>query len=225
MSFTPKLWLVRVWQVLWDDLCRFYSRRNLLRLGIGFLIGALLANTPLDQWLEDAYRTHVHSETQTAKAVQQATKKIGDRYVVILAPVAAMSIGLLAPVNPAAATVGAWGVQFARTFLVAAPVTYGASWALGGDRPKNQNGSQWQPWRGKQYGISGHAMAGAIPFLVMAGMSSNPVTQTVLYACSGLTAWSRVDSQSHYPSQILLGWWLSFLGLRVVRGRRNRRAP
>ena len=224
MSFTPKIWLVRVWQVLWDDLCRFYSRRNLLRLGLGFLIGAILANTPLDQWLEDAYRTRVHSETQTAKAVQQATKKIGDRSVVILAPVAAMSIGLLAPVNPAAATVGAWGMQFARTFLVAAPVTYGASWALGGDRPKNQNGSQWQPWRGKQYGISGHAMAGAIPFLVMASMSSNPVTQTVLYACSGLTAWSRVDSKSHYPSQILLGWWLSFLGLRVVKTARKQQA-
>ncbi len=224
MPFTPKLWLLRVWQVLWDDLCRFYSRRNLLRLGLGFLIGAILANTPLDQWLEEAYRTHVHSETQTAKAVLQATKKIGDRSVVILAPVAAMSIGLLAPVNPAAATVGAWGIQFARTFLVAAPVTYGASWALGGDRPKNQNGSQWQPWRGKQYGISGHAMAGAIPFLVMASMSSNPVTQTVLYACSGLTAWSRVDSQSHYPSQILLGWWLSFLGLRVVKAARKQQA-
>jgi len=73
---------------------------------------------------------------------------------------AAMSVGVLAPANPAAAVVGSWGVQFTRTFLVAAPVTYGGTWFLGGDRPKNGNGSHWQPWRKKQYGISGHAMAG-----------------------------------------------------------------
>jgi len=104
---------------------------------------------------------------------------------------------------------------------VAAPVTYGGSWLLGGDRPKNGNGSAWQPQRRVEKGISGHAMAGAIPFLVVAGMSSNPVTQTMCYVCSGLTAWSRVDSRSHYPSQVLLGWWLAFLGMRVVRKARK----
>ena len=214
-------WALDAWRVLWDDVRRFYSRRNLARLGIGFLIGGILANTPLDSSMEDAYRNNIHSETKTAKNVRWIAKQIGDRYVVILAPVAAMTVGVLAPANPAAAVVGAWGVQFTRTFLVASPVTYGVTWLLGGDRPKNGNGSQWQPWRKKQYGISGHAMAGAIPFLVMAGMSSNPATQTVLYVCSGLTAWSRVDSRSHYPSQVLLGWWLAFLGMRVIRAGRN----
>lgn len=219
-----KTWLLRAWHVLWDDFLRFYSRRNLVRLGIGFLIGAILANTPIDSWLDDAYLHNIHSDSKAAKKIQWLAKQIGDQHVVILAPIAAMSVGVLAPANPAAAVVGSWGVQFTRTFLVAAPVTYGGTWLLGGDRPKNGNGSHWQPWRKKQYGISGHAMAGAVPFLVMAGMSSNPVAQTALYVCSGLTAWSRVDSQSHYPSQVLLGWWLTFLGVRTVRAARQRSA-
>ena len=217
MSFQIQTWFLRIWQVLWGDVIRFYSRRNLVRLGIGFLMGAILANTPLDQWLENAYFNHLHSDSKAAVQCQWLAKQIGEKHTVIGAPIAAMAIGALAPANPAATVVGSWGVQFARTFLVAAPVTYGATWALGGDRPKNGQGSQWQPWRIKQYGISGHAMAGAIPFLVMAGMTANPIAQTVLYACSGLTAAARVDSQSHYPSQVLLGWWLTFLGMRVVR--------
>jgi membrane-associated phospholipid phosphatase len=214
-------WPLLAWQVLLGDVRRFYSRRNLVRLGIGFLVGGILANTPLDSWMEASYRNHVHSETRTAKSVRWVTKQMGDRYVVIVAPVAALAIGALAPANPAAAVVGTWGGQFTRTFLVASPVTYGATWLLGGDRPKNGTGSQWQPWRKKQYGISGHAMAGAIPFLVMAGMSSHPATQTIFYICSGLTAWSRVDSRSHFPSQVLLGWWLSFLAMRTVRASRR----
>jgi len=212
-----KSWFLRIWHVLWGDVLRFYAPRNLARLAIGFVIGAFIANTPLDQWLEDAYRNNLHSESKTAARVQWFAKQLGDRHVAIIAPIATMAIGVLAPVNPAAAVAGSWGVQFSRTFLVSAPVTYGVSWALGGDRPKNGNGSQWRPWRGKQYGISGHAMAGAIPFLVAAGMTANPVAQTTLYVCSGLTAWSRVDSQSHYPSQVLLGWWLAFLGMRLVK--------
>jgi membrane-associated phospholipid phosphatase len=214
-------WLLLVWQVLLEDARRFYSRRNLVRLGIGFLVGGILANTPLDSWMEASYREHLHSETRTAKGIRWAAKQVGDRYVVIGAPVAALAIGALAPANPAAAVVGTWGGQFTRTFLVASPMAYGATWLLGGDRPKNGAGSQWRPWRWKQYGISGHAMAGAVPFLVMAGMSSHPATQTIFYCCSGLAAWSRVDSRSHYPSQILLGWWLSFLGMRAVRAGRS----
>jgi membrane-associated phospholipid phosphatase len=153
--------------------------------------------------------------------LQQGTKQIGDRYVVVLAPIAAMAIGVLAPAHPATAAIGLWGTQFTRTFLAAAPMAYGTTWLLGGDRPKNGHGSHWQPWRGKQYGISGHAMAGSISFLVLAGMSTNPMMQTLCYVGSGLTAWSRVDSRSHYPSQVLLGWWLSFLAMRLVRKRRH----
>jgi hypothetical protein len=222
MPFTPRIWLTRLWLVLWGDIRAFYAPRNLVRLGLGFLLGALLANTPLDQWLFDTYQEQLHATTPAAATCQKAAKQIGERETVILAPLAAMGLGLLAPAHPATAAIGLWGTQFTRTFLAAAPLAYGATWLLGGDRPKNNQGSHWQPWRGKQYGISGHAMAGSISFLVVAGMSANPVVQTVCYAGSGLCAWSRLDSRSHYPSQLLLGWWLSFLAMRIVRKRIGR---
>jgi membrane-associated phospholipid phosphatase len=221
MKVSPKVWLLRVGQVFWDDIRRFYAWRNLVRLAIGFAAGALLANLPLsrtvDERLEAAYRERLHADTHAATNLQWAAKQLGDRYVVTAAPIAAMALGLLAPAHPVTAAIGSWGVQFTRAFVVATPLAYGGTWLLGGDRPKEGHGSAWQPQRGKQKGISGHAMAGSLSFLVMAGMTSNPLAQTALYACSGLSAWSRVDSRSHYPSQVFLGWWLSFLAMRVVR--------
>lgn len=220
MSSAPhQSFLRRTWQVLRDDARRFYSRRNLVRMAIGLLIGCILANSPLDQWLEDAYRQHLHSDAKGAERFHKVTKLFGDRRVVIIVPVTAMAIGTLAPPSPATLAVGAWGSQMSRALVVGAPVTFGGVWLLGGDRPKEGNGSAWHPLK-EDHGISGHAFAGALPFLVMASMTANPAGQTVLYACSGLTAWSRVDSQSHYPSQVLLGWWLAFLAVRVVRKQR-----
>ena len=222
MNLRPlQFWLRRVGHVLLDDARRFYARGNLARLAVGVLLGAVLANSPFDSWPEDAYHRNVHSETKAAANGQWIAKQIGDRYVVVIAPITAMAAGLLVPASPVAAAVGSWGAQFTRVFIVATPVTYGGTWLLGGDRPKNGNGSAWQPRRWVQKGISGHAMAGAIPFLVMAGMTSNPYGQAALYVCSGLTAWSRVDSQSHYPSQVFLGWWLAYLGVRAVRAGKN----
>lgn len=221
MSLPPlQSWLRRTWQVLLDDARRFYAWRNLVRLAIGFAIGAVLANSPVDQWLEDAYRQRVHSESTGAQRCQKGAKWFGDRRVVILAPITAMVIGTLAPPCPVTLAVGAWGSQMSRALVVGAPVTFGGTWLLGGDRPKEGNGSGWDPRHRQDHGISGHAFAGALPFLVMAGMTANPYGQAALYVCSGFTAWSRVDSQSHYPSQIFLGWWLAFLAVRVARKAR-----
>lgn len=209
-----------LWRVVCGDLRGLYTGRSLLRVLAGFLAGGILANTPLDQWLEDAYRTHVHADSRTARTCQWIAKQVGDRYVVIGAPVAAMAAGWLAPASSAAAAAGSWGAQFARTFVAAAPAAYDGTWLLGGDRPKKNHGSAWQPWRWVEKGVSGHAMAGAIPFLVAAGMTANPAARAVLYAGSGAAAWSRLDSRSHYPSQIFLGWWCSFMALCAVRRRR-----
>ena len=221
MRSTPKTWLLRIWRVLWDDARRFYTRRNLVRLVTGLLIGGILANTPLDPWLEKTYRQHLHSDAKAARNGQWLAKQFGDRRVVIVLPVAAMAVGAFAPPSPVTAAAGAWGSQMARALVVASPVTFGGTWLLGGCRPKDGQGSSWRPFQNK-HAISGHAMAGALPFLVMAGMTANPAGQTMLYVCSGLTAFSRLDSQAHYPSQIFLGWWVAFLAFRTVRtGRRT----
>lgn len=218
---TLQSWLLRLWQVLRDDVRRFYSRRNLARLGIGLLVGGMLANSSLDQRLEDAFQRHLHADSQAATRFHWVTKQFGDRRVAIFIPLAAMAISVVTPPNPATAAAGVWGAQMARALVIASPITFGGMWLLGGDRPSEGNGSEWRPWQKKDHGISGHAMAGALPFLIMAGITSHPIAQTVLYACSGLTAFSRLDTRSHYPSQVLIGWWLAFLAFRTVRAGRK----
>ena len=171
MNLSPRNFLRRTWQVVLDDARRFYSRRNLVRLAIGLLVGCILANSPLDQWLENAYRQHLHSDAKGAAQFHKVTKLFGDRRVVIIVPVTAMAIGTLAPPNPATLAIGAWGSQMARALVVGAPVTFGGVWLLGGDRPKEGNVSGWHPLRKQDHGISPSQQA-ADRDLLPAGMLS-----------------------------------------------------
>ena len=45
----------------------------------------------------------------------------------------------------------------------------------------------------------------------------DPAVKAALYACSVLPGLSRINTSSHYPSQVVLGWWIAFLAVRTVR--------
>jgi len=202
---------------------RFYAWRNLLRLGAGLIVGALLANMPLDQQVRDWYRAKVHADTSGTLAF--AAKQFGEEHLIISCSASAVLFGYMAASSPIGAAVGTWGTQMVRALAVVVPPQVVGQRLLGADRPSDKEGlsSHWHFCHSDK-GISGHAMLGSLPFLVAAGMSANPVAQTALYACSGMTALSRIDSDSHYLSQALLGWWLAFLAVRVVRASRQANA-
>ena len=186
---TFKRWVRTAWQVVWSDMCRFYAWRNLLRLAAGLVVGALLANLPLDQQVRDWYRAKVHADTSGTLAF--VAKQFGEIRIVAACSVGAALIGGAAAANPAGAAVGAWGTQMLRALAVAAPPQLLGQRLLGSGRPSDllDHGSRWRCFR-RDKGISGHAFIGSLPFLVAAGMSANPVAQTALYVCSGMTALS-----------------------------------
>jgi hypothetical protein len=57
---------------------------------------------------------------------------------------------------------------------------------------------------------------GAVPFITAAKMTDRAWLKTGLYACSTLTAWSRIDHDMHYLSQACLGWWMAYLASSAV---------
>jgi membrane-associated phospholipid phosphatase len=210
------------WRTFWADMRRFYSRTNLLRFGIAFLIANILANLPpppestFDQRFSDWYQQRVRNES--AEKIHRVTKHFGSGPTAMVTGVSALVIGgLYSP------TLWCWGVQMARGFAVAMPALGISQQIVGASRPvdEKQRGSYWRPFSNNK-GVSGHAMAGALPFLIAAEMVPHPAVKAALYLGSGLTGVSRINSNSHYLSQVLLGWWLAFLTVRITRPKPER---
>jgi len=89
---------------------------------------------------------------------------------------------------------------------------------LGGSRPGEASvESQWKPFDDDN-AVSGHAFVGAVPFITAAKMTENRWLKSGLYLCSTFTAWSRVDHDRHYLSQVCLGWWMAYLACDAVDG-------
>ncbi len=111
---------------------------------------------------------------------------------------------------------GDFGKRVTRSYLVGAPPMLLMQSVLGGSRPgENSVGSQWKPFDDDN-AVSGHAFIGAVPFITAAKMTENPWAKGVFYACSVLTPWSRVNDDSHYMSQAILGWWMAYLACNAV---------
>ena len=105
--------------------------------------------------------------------------------------------------------IGEWGSRSLRMFVVGAPPLYVMQQVTGSSRPgESSAGSHWH-FLNDNNGVSGHAFIGAVPFLAAAEMVENPWAKGGLYACSTLCAFSRVDVNAHYPSEVFLGWYLA----------------
>jgi membrane-associated phospholipid phosphatase len=101
-------------------------------------------------------------------------------------------------------------------FVVGAPPLYALQWATGASRPDESSaGSRWKPFQDAN-GVSGHAFVGAIPFLAAADMVESPLLKGTLYVCSTFVGFSRMTTDSHYPSQVFLGWYLAWASARAV---------
>jgi hypothetical protein len=195
-----------IFKTIGDDYVSFYSPDRLLRMGIGFGVGAIIANTPADQEVQNWYQDHIRDNTTDDISVR--AKNLGEgKYLIPLAFLAAGTTYI-----DEDQIVGDWGRHTARAYLVGAPAMLLMQNVTGGSRPGETDGddSGWDPFNDVN-GVSGHSFMGAVPFLVVARMSEDNIwVKSLAYVTSTAAAWSRLNDDDHYLSQIALGWYMAW---------------
>jgi len=201
----------RGYEAVKTDFGNFYlDRSNLTRLGIGLAVGAVFANTEMDQYIRDKYQ-----ESQRNHLTDQLTKIFnisGTEIALVEIPVylGAYGAGVWLP-NP---TMEEWAVKSVRATIVGAPALVFLAVATGGDRP-TEGDSHWKPFQ-NTHGVSGHTYFGAVPFITAAKMSENPYQKAIFYGISTFAGLGRINNDEHYFSQVALGWYLAYLSCAVV---------
>jgi hypothetical protein len=192
----------------------YYSRRTMAGLAYGLVLGSVLANTSMDQDVQDWYQQDVRS-TDTDNFAK-FWKTFGEGQIFIPGYACLAVAGTMLQDWPVAGPVGDFACRTTRAYLVGAPPMLFMQFMLGAARPgRTPHSSHWRPFENTN-AVSGHAFMGAVPFITAAKMTDSFVLKSGLYACSTLTAYSRVNDNQHYLSQIILGWWMAYLTCTAV---------
>jgi hypothetical protein len=199
-----------------SDYRNYYSWTTMRDLGLGVALAAPLANTAADDHFRDWYQNNVRSTGSDHLA--SFWKNFGEGAIVIPAFVGMAVVGEYFEDRPLLGTMGSYGDRVSRAYLVGAPPMLAMQYILGGGRPEEHSyGSQWHPFTDNN-SVSGHAFMGSVPFITAANMVDNPWAKGTLYALSTFTAWSRINDDAHFLSQVCLGWWMGYLACRAVDG-------
>jgi hypothetical protein len=197
-----------------DDYRNFYSCPTARGLLWGIAGASVLANTALDQdfrdWVQDDARS------KESDHFGDFWKSFGHGDVFIPSYAGLALAGKLLEDVPVCGVAGEFGMRTTRAYLVGAPPMALMQYGLGGSRPgERDDASFWRPFNDDN-AASGHAFVGAVPFLTAARMTEDPCVKACWYAMSVLPAWSRVNDDSHYLSQVGLGWWMAYLACESV---------
>lgn len=199
-----------------SDYRDFYSLRSLAALGAGLGVGAVMANTSIDESIRDTWQENVRSarSDEYLEAFHEP-KILGDGYYMIPAYAGVAFVGSWFEEGTVIRGIGDWGSGSLRTIGVGAPMMLALQYATGGARPGEDLGSDWNPFQ-HTHGVSGHAFMGAVPFLTAAKMAQSPFWKTAFYAGSVFPGLSRINDDDHYASQVVLGWWIAYLAASAV---------
>jgi len=192
-------------ETLINDYKSFYSCERLTRIGLGFGLGAILANTKIDNQIQEWYQKDIRSSS--TDDFSKSAKLFGEGKYLIPLSLLSASINYFDNESP----IGDWGAYSARAYLTGVPAMLLMQRVTGGSRPGETNhDSNWRPFNDDN-GVSGHAFIGAVPFLTLARMNrDNKFLKYISYAASTAAAWSRVNDNAHYLSQVALGWYMAF---------------
>jgi hypothetical protein len=202
----PALSADGVWADIKQDYSEFYSVDRLIRMGIVFSGGALLAHSDIDQNFQDRNKGNIFSVNDSF-----AVKQFGEGKYLI--PLALISAGISNALNDGSELtgIGKWGERTARAYFVGGPTVLTTQLLTGASRPSEAPfKSDWKPLNDAN-GVSGHAFIGSVPFLTIAYMNKdNAFIKYSAYAASTLAALSRINDDAHYLSQAILGWYLGW---------------
>ena len=197
------------------DYKEFYSKDRLIRMGIVFGVAGIAANTNIDMSIRNWYQENVRStrtdswsSSPNNRDYEFSAKFFGEgKYMVPVALLAA-SVNYISPDN----AIGNWGSNASRAYLVGLPAMWFMQGVTGATRPGDRpEGSRWTTPFGHSNGVSGHAFVGGVPFLTIAAMNrDNPYVKYPAYVASAAAAWSRVNDDKHFLSQVVLGWYMAW---------------
>jgi len=195
------------WQIVKQDYRNFYTRERFMRLGVAFGVGAVMANTHIDQGVRDWYQDQIR--TPNSDSISKTLKELGNGYKMI--PVSLLAIGLgHFSEDSEHSVINEWGQRSFRAYLVGGPANVMAQILTGGSRPEErQDASHWRPFQDSN-GVSGHTFVGAVPFLTIANMTTNRYVRCGAYVASMFAGWSRINDDAHFASQVFLGWYMAY---------------
>jgi hypothetical protein len=197
-----------------QDFIHYYSWENFSMLVAGFSVGAVFANTPIDQTLRNQYQDHVRSSGTDNFA--RVCKDFGAGGYMFPAMAAGWFAGDVFYDSPWGDKLGEWGERSLRSTLVGGPPMLLMQYLTGASRPdQSDDGSGWRPLT-SSHGVSGHAFVGGLVFINAAKMTDDLWLKAGFYVCSTLPAWSRINDDAHYTSQAFLGWWMAYCAAAAV---------
>ncbi len=206
--------VAEIWPEIKQDYRNYYSWENFGMLVAGFSVGAAFANTNIDQTLRNEYQDHVRSSGSDQFAPW--AKEFGTGGVMLPAMAAGWLAGEALYEWPVGEAIGDWGDRSLRSAAVGAAPMLFMQYATGASRPGETSAeSHWKPFTDSN-GVSGHAFIGGLVFINAAKETENPWLKAGFYACSALPGWSRINDDAHYPSQVLLGWWMAYCAATAV---------
>lgn len=205
-----------------QDFLTFYSQPFLQKSGLFLGTAGILANTGLDGVVRKEWPYSVHG--RGSNTLSHIGEKVGSLCWIYL-PI--YTTGLLLGNATRDTLVGEplfhWGYRSLRAGILGGVHQASLTYLLGSKRPSN-GPSNWQPFHGST-GVSGHAFYGALPFISAASLQQSPWAKAVFYGLSTLSGLSRIHTEHHYASQVLLGWGLAYLSVAAVSEVERPKSP
>jgi hypothetical protein len=208
-----------LWQKICGDHKNYYSCGTFYRLGLATGFHAVLSNTSFDRNCRHWYQNHVRSSS--TDSLSKGFKVFGEGSLWI--PVFGMTTGVYCltqkygPDYFSENFIGELSAQTIRSYLVGTPTLLLGQFMPGCSRPDDFRfyHSAWRPFQDNN-SLSGHAFIGAVPFWVAAQMTNRFWLKSAFYLCSTFAGISRINDDSHYLSQVLLGWYVASLSVSAV---------
>jgi hypothetical protein len=203
-----------------SDERNFYSCCSLEWLAAGLGTSAILANTNLDEQFRESIHGPVHKNSTNLNWMKDFGT--GQYVIPALAGIwmADVLIESTAPgQQPIVEGLEEWSGRSLRGLIVGAVPVVALQSIIGSSRPgMSSAGSRWTPFQ-SSHGVSGHAFVGAVPFWTAAQMTDCVPLEAGFYAMGSLAGIARLQTDSHYLSQVVLGWWIA--GLSVAPSIRS----
>lgn len=202
------------------DYKSFYAGDRLIRMGIVFGAAGIAANTNIDMNIHNWYQDKVRNAQTDSWSSDSTTplsfnaKFFGEGQYMVPVALLAASVNSISQDT----AIGNWGANASRAYIVGLPAMWFMQGALGATRPGDRaEGSSWSVPFSAANGISGHAFVGAVPFLTIAYMNpDNNYVKYPAYVASAAAAWSRINDDKHFLSQVTLGWYMAWEAVDAV---------